>query len=400
MTATAAECATQSRGAPALLGQRVSFTGRLATMSRPQAEALVTAAAGQVSSSVTPRTTMLVVGMRGWPLMNSGHVSRKLAAAERSASTEKPVRVVTELQFRELVGLGEPPESANRPLSAQQVCAALGIDSRTLQRWEHCGLVRSFDGKFDFPDLVSLRTVTDLVARGVSPVIIRSSLDAMRRFLPGVDRPLSQLNILVGDKGSLVAELEDALLTTSGQLELRFNQAAQATVDSPRPLSMVRADARDSAGWIEAGLEHEENGDMEKAEHAYRRAAALAPNDAAPQFNLGNVLFASGRLEAAAERYAQAVAIDPLHAQAWFNLAHVQDELDDPVSALRYLRRAIAADPDFADAHFNLAELAERSGDRATAADSWDSYIRLDPMSEWGREAKRRVGALRSSAWA
>ena len=52
-------------------------------------------------------------------------------------------------------------------------------------------------------------------------------LDALSGFLPGVDRPLAQLSILVSDSGELVAELEEALLTPSGQLELRF--------DAPRP---------------------------------------------------------------------------------------------------------------------------------------------------------------------
>src|SRR4029079_12197788 len=128
----------------------------------------------------------------------------------------------------------------------------------------------------------------------------------------------------------------------SGQLEFRFESPREGAKDVPRPLSLVRADTRDGAAWIEAGLEHEEAGELDKAEHAYRRAAALAPNDAAPQFNLGNVLLSGGRLEAAAERFSQSVALAPLHAQAWFNLAHCHDALKDRASALKYLRRAIA----------------------------------------------------------
>jgi tetratricopeptide (TPR) repeat protein len=340
--------------------------------------------------------------MRGWPLIDSGHVTQKLADAERLQASGRPIRILSEVAFREAVGLEAPAEAASKSLSGKQVCRALGIDARVLQRWEHCGLVRSRDGQYDFRDLVSLRTVTGLVARGVSAVVIRKSLDALGAFLPDVDRPLAQLNILVSDSGELVAELEEALLTQSGQLEFRFEGLGKAAGDAPRALSLVRADTRDSAAWIEAGLEHEEAGDLEKAEHSYRRAAALAPNDAAPQFNLGNVLLAGGRLEAAAERYAQAVALDATHAQAWFNLAHVQDALKDRPSAFKYLRKAIAADPTYADAHFNLADLAERMGDRATAAAAWDDYLRLDPKSEWSAEARRRLHRLRRGgpAWA
>jgi tetratricopeptide (TPR) repeat protein len=235
----------------------------------------------------------------------------------------------------------------------------------------------------------------------VSPVVIRKSLDAIGGLLPGVDRPLAQLNVLVSDSGELVAELEEALLTQSGQLEIRFDMPGPATGETPQSLTLVRADTRDSAAWIEAGLEHEEAGELDKAEHAYRRAAALAPSDAVPQFNLGNILLAGNRLEAAAERFAQAAALDPAHARAWFNLAHVKDALKDRQSALKYLRRAITADPACADAHFNLADLAERLGDRDAAAAAWDDYLRLDPASEWSKEARRRLQALRKAgSWA
>src|SRR5262245_47517469 len=212
-----------------LAGQRVAFTGRFATLKRTEAESLVTKAGGMLSTGASARATILVVGMLGWPLMNSGQVTKKLADAERLRAAGKPVKVVSETEFRELVGL-DPPTAAGageKPITAESVCSALGIDARILQRWEHSGLVRSREGRYDFHDLLSLRTVTNLVARGVSPNVIRKSLDALASFLPGVDRPLSQLSILVSDKGELVAELEEALLTQSGQLELRF--------DAPRP---------------------------------------------------------------------------------------------------------------------------------------------------------------------
>lgn len=384
----------------ALLGQRVAFTGRFATLTRAKAGALVERAMGRMSPSVTARVTMLVVGMRGWPLMESGHITAKLAEAERLRAAGSPIRIVSENEFREILGLDAPAGGEGKTLTAAQVCAALGIDARTLQRWEHCGLVRSSSGRYDFRDLTSLRTVTGLVARGVSPVVIRKSLDALSKHLPGADRPLAQLNILVSDSGDLVAELEEALLTQSGQLEIRFDAAAEQPRVGPRPLSLVRADTRDAAAWIELGLGHEEAGDLEQAEHAYRRAAALAPSDPAPQFNLGNVLLSGGRLEAAAERFAQAVALDPGHAAAWFNLAHAQDELGDRQGALRYLRRAISADPAYADAHYNLADLAERMGDRLAAEAAWDEYLRLDPSSQWAKEARRRLQALRGPKWA
>jgi tetratricopeptide (TPR) repeat protein len=391
----------------ALLGQRVAFTGRFETLARRAAESLVRRAAGTVAGDVTPRVTMLVVGMRGWPLLESGRVTRQLEAAERLRASGHGIRIVSETEFRETLGLDPRPDAAAKTLSAAQVAAALGTDERTLERWEQLSLIRSTQGRYDFRDLVSLRTITNLVARGVSPVVIRRSLDGLRGLLPGIDRPLAQLNILVSDSGGLVAELEESLLSPTGQMELRFEPATGAstqTAPAPAPLSLARelaaAEARSSESWVRQGLEREAAGDLAEAERAYRKAAALAPSDPSPQFNLGNVLMASGRLEAAAERYSQAVSLDPLHARAWYNLAHVNDELGRQAAAMRFLRRAVACDPSFADAQFNLADVAERLGDRQTAETAWVEYLRLEPVGNWAVEARRRLHALRSRAWA
>lgn len=381
------------RSAP-LLGQRVAFTGRLASLGRGEAHALVERAGGRTAGAVSARVTMLVVGMRGWPLMESGQLTAKLVAAERLRAAGTPVRIVSEIEFKEMLGLAAPSGTGTKSLRAEQVCRALGVEAEALRRWEYCGLVRSQDGRYDFADLVSLRTVTGLVARGVRPVVIRRSLDALRAYLPGVERPLSQLRILVSGSGELVAELEEALLTTTGQLELRFDAPERAGAEAPPALAMESASV--GASWIEAGLAHERAGDLERAEEAYRKAAALAPGDAVAHFNLGNVLLARGRPEAAAERFEQAAALDPGHPGAWFNLAHAAEALGDPRAALAHLRRAVAADPSYADAYYNLGALAERMGEREGAACAWEAYVRLDPASEWGREARRRLRALRT----
>src|SRR5205809_313804 len=82
-------------------------------------------AGGRVAGTVSPRTTMLVVGMRGWPLMESGQVTRNLAEAERLRASAGAVRIVSEVQFREALGLERPPEGSGKSLSGEQVCSTL-----------------------------------------------------------------------------------------------------------------------------------------------------------------------------------------------------------------------------------------------------------------------------------
>jgi tetratricopeptide (TPR) repeat protein len=379
-----------------LRGERVVFTGRLASLDRDQAGQIVAGAGGQVATAVGPRTTMVVVGMKGWPLLESGRVSKSLGAAESMRERGHPVKIVSEQDFREMAGLDPAPARVEKSLDAAQVARALGIDRKALDRWAQLGLVRPHDGRYDFQDLVSLKTVTDLVARGVSPIVIRQSLEGLARVVPGAERPLAQLRILVSDSGGLVAELEDALLTPGGQLELRFDRRPAAGSE-PADLSM-RAPARGATEWAEVAMTEENRGNLPEAERAYRRAIARDPGNATLQLNLGNVLLARGRAQAAAERFAQAAALDPSNARAWYNLAYAQDETGRRRAAAVSLRRALRADPSFADAYYNLAELSERLGRAEEAQRCWREYLRLDPGSESAAEARRRLSA-RSATW-
>jgi tetratricopeptide (TPR) repeat protein len=436
----------EAKPAP-LAGQRVTLTGRFAYIAKEDAERLVARAGGAFSTSFSHRITMLVVGARGWPLLASGKVTGKLAQAEKLRAAGVPLRIISEDEFRELLGLVPASAPRSKSLSLEQVAASVGVQPGVIERWTQLGLVRATDDMYDFRDMVSLRAVTDLVSHGVDPVVIRRSLESLSRMLPDVDRPLAQLNVLIAESGELAAEVEGALLTPSGQLEIRFgarapaeSEPARGEVPSRGPAASARAagfspaahaddpaaarrgalggagafgvarampanaDSRaepdEVSRLIEAGLRHESQNRRDDAAAAYRRAAQLAPRDPIPSFNLGNLLLKSGRAREAISEFERTTALDPAHARAWFNLAHAQDAAGRPTAALSSLRRAVTADPSFADAHFNLAELALRLGDRALAARSWEQYLRLDSSSEWAAEARRRLRTLRGNAWA
>ena len=55
-------------GSSCLRGDRVSFTGTLASMTHRQAHELVAQHGGEATAHVSKQTTMLVVGEEGWPL--------------------------------------------------------------------------------------------------------------------------------------------------------------------------------------------------------------------------------------------------------------------------------------------------------------------------------------------
>ena len=92
------------------LKSSVAFTGRLACMTRAEAFAVVRGHGGTPSQTVTKRTNLLIVGELGWPLLDDGRPSNKLARA-----TSYSIPVVSERRFLEWIGKAVP-EAYRRPI--------------------------------------------------------------------------------------------------------------------------------------------------------------------------------------------------------------------------------------------------------------------------------------------
>jgi tetratricopeptide (TPR) repeat protein len=383
---TANSTATNITTAPTLRGKRVAFTGRPATMTRDQAREHVRRLGGEVVDSVSRRTSLLVVGMRGWPILPSGAVSRPLRRAEELASRGSGIRIASEAEFRQIVGLDPRSASDDKAYSADRIATMVGVEPATLRRWEQLSLIRSHDGRYDFRDIVSLRTIADLVARGVRPERIASSLHALSRVLPGTDQPLAQLRIFEGDQ-SLLVELESGLIDAGGQLRLDFD----ATQSAARPVAPLAPRPVSADEWLKRGLGHESDERFAEAADAYAEAIRSRRDFAEAHFNRGNALRELDRPEEAASAYRRAVAIDPDMALGWYNLADLDEQQGRVREAIEHLQRALAIDPDFADAHFNLASCYEQLARAGEAAAHWREYVRLDPTSEWARAARERI---------
>ncbi len=92
-----------------LRGQHVAFTGRLASMTRVEAEELVSAHGGEFVSFPNRRTDYLVVGQEGWPLEKDGRPSRKIQKALSLKDEGEAISIVSEEDFLRRLGLEEHP---------------------------------------------------------------------------------------------------------------------------------------------------------------------------------------------------------------------------------------------------------------------------------------------------
>ena len=84
-----------------LRGEKIVFTGKLDTLSRKQAQALVTALGGKPQEAVTKDTTILVIGKANTNLFQEDPRSLKMQKVEALQQEGHSVCVLSEQAFLE-----------------------------------------------------------------------------------------------------------------------------------------------------------------------------------------------------------------------------------------------------------------------------------------------------------
>jgi tetratricopeptide (TPR) repeat protein len=347
------------------LRSTVAFTGRLACMTRAEAFEVVRSHGGTPSQAVTRQTNVLVVGELGWPLLDDGRPSNKLS---RAGSYGIPV--ISERRFLEWIGKAVP-NSLHRTYSADQIAALSKLSSNTIDELVRFGLLDPRGGLFGFRDLASARQISKLFAQGIALSTIIRSVKEVRAWLPEAD--LSNMRLHPSHHAIEIVQ-PGGRTDKRGQFVLPVNPPEQ------------NADA-----LFDQAQAAEDAGDIAEAERLYRVLMKCDPSDAAPPFNLGNMLRANGRKVEAEAAFGAATRTDPTFAEAWYNLSDLLDEQGRSEAAIDCLRKAIHAAPAYIDVMFNLALLLQRNNKHAEAAEYWRRYLANDAQSEWAARARRSL---------
>lgn len=365
-----------------LEGQRVAFTGRLASMNRAHAIDLVRRHGGESISSVTAQTSLLVIGQDGWPLQADGRLSNKLRRARLLQRQGRTLAIMPEQTFLEHLGHAIKADGIRGRFSIAQLSELLKVPGQQLRTWKDAGLIRSVDAVdgidyFDFNQVAGTRALARLITAGVKPERIRLSLKQLGRWLD----VRSQLNLLERN-GRLLVRLRHKLAEPSGQLQFDFEEPAAAVLFE-KPLT--------ADDWFGVGMESEQAGAVADAIHAYRQALALGGPSAVTSFNLANCLYNAGRKEAAAERFHQALESDPTMADAWDNLGTTLAELSRPHDAIAAYRRALQLNGGDPRTLYNLADLLDDLGQRVEAREQWHAFLRVEPQGPYAAYARKRL---------
>jgi DNA-binding transcriptional MerR regulator len=144
----------------------------------------------------------------------------------------------------------------------KEVVEILEISRRQLQYWAQTDLVipsvktRGGHHRYTFEDLVALKATKRLIDAGVSVQRIRHSIQALRRLLPNIERPLSELVLVATAEVVLVFMESTAFEAVSGQewvFEVaQFQREVDAWRRATRGTGMRKArPARRAPDWVQ-----------------------------------------------------------------------------------------------------------------------------------------------------
>ena len=426
---------------PPLQGERVVFTGTLASMTHDKATALVAEYGGTAAASVTRQTTMLVVGEEGWPVESDGRPSQKLQQAEELNAMGLSIRVIGESDWLGLIGLSNRRDTV-REYTPAMLSSLLGVPVRLIRRWERLGLIRAVRKihrlpYFDYEEVNSVRRLSELLESGVSPKEIESSLSGLNAVVGPVERSLAQLKLLVRDARVVARDDHGLVRPSSGQRLFDFDPpAVPVDGNSPAALPLV-AQTRTveesppvhwkAVEWFQEGCRLADDAALEDAVEAFRLAltsvdgvaAHLAdasavesdvsspfaernikrnsssPHPAEVNFYLAETLYRLGRREAAIERYYCAAELDPQYLEAWTQLGCLLAEDESVNAAIEAFQIALDLHSNYPDAHWHLGNLLASQDRTDEAAAHWAAYLELENSGPWAETARQRLEEFR-----
>jgi tetratricopeptide (TPR) repeat protein len=250
----------------------------------------------------------------------------------------------------------------------------------------------------------------------VSPREIEKKLAALARHVPGAQRPLAQLSVIIHGKDILLRQ-GDGLVEPGGQFRFDFEawEGGRRPADPPEsplppapgPLAGAPCEAASGlSSHLAKGpqavpadqLRHmaaelEEAGELAAAADMYRAAMAAAGPDPETCFQLAELLYRLGDLAAARERYYMAIELDEDYVEARANLGCVLAETGQWELAVAAFQGALSYHGGYADVYYHLARTLDELGRRDEAEAHWRTFLAMTPDSPWAQQARVRLGS-------
>ncbi len=346
---------------------------------------------------------LLILGEEGLPFPEGQPPEEWLDESIRQAVEAGRLEIITETQLWQRLGLAGPGPELHRLYTPAMLAELLGVSLAVIRRWHRRGLIAPACEVrrlpyFDFQEVATAQRLAQLLAAGVSPPAIEKKLAGLARWLPGIDRPLAQLSVIVQGKDILLRQ-GDGLVEPGGQYRLDFEGGpwAASVADLPAGGETMPAlpdlDAPPASAEqmcrLAAGLEEE--GQLAAAAEMYRAALAAAGPSPEVCFQLAELLYRLGDLPAARERYYMVIELDEDYVEARANLGCVLAETGQRELAVAAFEGALRYHAGYADVHYHLARTLDDMGRREEAEQHWRLFRAMAPDSPWAAEARARL---------
>lgn len=395
-------------------GKRIAFVGKLGGLTKREFQQLVRQEGGFVCGRKDLETAdvdLIVIGADQWPPVDP---ARLLTPAVQDAVAAGRVEILTETQWWEQLGLMETDHHVRRLYTPAMLAELLDVSISIIRRWHRRGLIiptREIHRLpyFDFQEVSTARRLAEMLAAGASPQAIEQRLAELARFVPDVERPLSQLSVIVEGKTLLLRQGE-GLLEPGGQLRIDFDALESdvgtaveivpvkaAELDEDPPILLLEqavaqvTEPMDAEAMLKAAAELEDAGHLEEALEMYRSCLAASGPHPEVCFQLAELLYRMNDLGAARERYYMAVELDENFVEARANLGCVLAETGELELAAAAFRGALRYHPDYPDAHYHLARALDELQRYEEGLNHWREFLALAPDSPWAAQARQRL---------
>ena len=273
--------------------QRVAFVGKLGGMNRKEAKEIVKLQGGTVVDRVDKTVDIIVIGADVLPLDDQTEL---LDDWVFEANQNGEITIVNESKFWQDLGIDETELDVEQLHTPAMLAQLLDIPISTIRRWHRRGLItptRQFKklAYFDFQEVASARRIAHMIASGATPKAIETKLSRLAGLYPNLQRPLSQLSVIVEGQVVLLRQGE-GLVEPGGQRRIDFDSLGAATsepsaVESDSPADLISIDQPleiekrpldqlvTPNEFIRMAIEFEDEGDTQSAIEVYR-AMSLA----------------------------------------------------------------------------------------------------------------------------
>jgi tetratricopeptide (TPR) repeat protein len=382
-------------------GRKVAFVGKLGSMNRRDARELVRKHGGIPVDRVDTHVDLIVIGADELPIGDNDELLDEWTV---QSAAEGRLEIINETQLWQDLGLVDPNLDVGRLYTPSMLAGLLNLPVSTIRRWHRRGLITPARqvkklAYFDFQEVASARRIAKFIASGASPKAVETKLTRLAELYPDLQRPLSQLSVIVEGQQVLLRQGE-GLIEPGGQMRIDFDGTPSQGDWQTRSVISMEAVLEEKSldefqspeEFLELAVEFEDAGEFSSAIEVYRALSLAYGPTADVCFRLAELLYQQMDLEGARERYYMAIELDSTFVEARGSLGCVLMELGELELAFSAFQGALEHHQDYPDVHFHLARLLDDMNRSDQAEPHWQRFLDLAPRSPWAVEARERLG--------